>query len=133
MPDCVSMRVPGAFNRQCLYLAVFIVVILLVIAVFFCKPIFFQEGNPLAVLSAIAALEFTGTNLVRIEGPDLKYIQKHGPEDPLNAYLSGLGWAWADRLGAAIFYKKEGQTLYVEARKLTRRYVVYQLDREPQQ
>lgn len=127
------MSVPGAINRQCLILAVFIVVILLVIAAFFCGPIFFQEGDPLAVLSAITALEFSGAKLARIEGPEVKYIQKCGPEDPLNAYLSGFGWAWTDRLGGAIFYKKEGHTLSVEARRLTRRYVVYQLDRDPKQ
>lgn len=93
--------------------------------------IIFQEGNPFPVIQALAGLEFSEESIVRIAGSDVKYVQKVGPETHLTEYLAGYEWAYRERLGAAIFYDKDELTLFAEARMLTRRYVVYQLDREP--
>ncbi len=85
----------------------------------------FQEGNPLPVFRAIVKLELTGTEIVPFA--ENKLLQKAGPETPLSDYLSVQGWIFKDRLGSAIFYEKNDESLSVCSRMLTRRYVVYEL------
>jgi len=109
---------------------VFVVMFFLVLA-FFSSPIFFQEGYALPVLRALAAVEFLNRDLARIDGPAIKYLQKEGPVATLTDYLAGYGWVFKDQLGSAIFYERNGQTLYVKTRQLTRFYSVYELDQEP--
>lgn len=117
-------------GKRAAILLVFVVMLFLVLA-FFASPIFFQEGNALPVLRALAAVEFLNRDLARIDGPVIKYLQKDGPAAPLTDYLAGHGWVFKDQLGSAIFYERNGQTLSVQARKLTRFYTVYELDQEP--
>ncbi|MBS3948141.1 MAG: hypothetical protein KGZ57_07585 [Dethiobacter sp.] len=117
-------------GKRAAILLVFVVMLFLVLA-FFPSPIFFQEGNALPVLRALAAVEFLNRDLARIDGLVIKYLQKDGPAAPLTDYLAGHGWVFKDQLGSAIFYERNGQTLSVKARKLTRFYTVYELDQEP--
>ncbi len=118
-------------SRRTLVLFGFALVILAFAVALLFGAIIFQEGNPFPVVQALARIELGGADVARISGPAVKYIQKVGPEEPLSEHLSGCGWAFRERLGAAIFYDRDGSTLTAEARMLTRRYVVYELDREP--
>ena len=118
-------------GKRAAILLVFVVMLFLVLA-FFASPIFFQEGNALPVLRALAAVEFLNRDLALIDGPVIKYLQKDGPVAPLTDYLAGHGWVFKDQLGSAIFYERNGQTLSVKVRKLTRFYTVYELEQEPE-
>jgi hypothetical protein len=109
---------------------VFVIMLFLILA-FFSSPIFFQEGNPLPVLRALIAVEFLNRDLARIDGSAIKYLQKDGSVAPLTDYLAGDGWVFKDQLGSAIFYERNGHTLSVKARKLTRFYTAYELDQKP--
>ena len=93
--------------------------------------IIFQEGNPLPLLSVIMKLEFSDQDIIRMNGQGYRLLQKFGPEDQLTEYLAGFDWILSERLGSCLCYEKNGQKLTAEARMFTRRYVVYELDREP--
>lgn len=118
-------------GKRTLVLAVFAMAILVFTMALLFGAIIFQEGNPFPVIEALSRLEFSDDSIVRIKGSDVKYIQKSGPETPLTEYVAGYEWTFRERLGAGIFYEKDELSLFAEARMLTRRYVVYVLDREP--
>jgi hypothetical protein len=126
------MNEQGAVKgKRALVLSVFALGILFFAVALLFGAIIFQEGNPVPVLQALARLELSEEPITRITGADVKYIQTVGPETPLTEYLAAYGWSFRERLGAGIFYQKRDSALFAEARMLTRRYVVYQLDREP--
>lgn len=58
-----------------------------------------------------------------------KLIQKTGSEEALSEYLARYGWELKDRFGAAIFYHREDSDLLIEARMLSRFYIIYELDK----
>ena len=117
--------------KRTLLLVGFALAVLAFAAALLFGAVLFQEGNPVPVAQALSRLELSGDRLVRIAGEPVKYVQKAGPEEPLTEYLAARGWELQERLGAAVFYEKENETLFAESRMLTRRYVVYELDREP--
>lgn len=89
-----------------------LILLMLVVAVLNIKILYlFQEGNPLPVLWAIIKLELTDADIVQFTKN--KFIQKAGSESPLTDYLAEQGWTFKDRLGAGIFYTKDGANLYV--------------------
>ncbi len=102
-------------------------VVLLAAFFFFYHPIITQEGNPGPVATGIIKLELSGEEIVPLPGRLL--LQKAGPITPLKAYLAGYGWIYSDQLGSGIFFQRRGEELFVHARMLTRRYVVYESDR----
>jgi hypothetical protein len=118
------------FTRT-LILLVFAVVVFSVAFLILFGEIIVQEGNPYHIIRAALVLELTGAEIVPVSSAGTKLIQKTGPEEPLTAYLSALGWSFRERLGAVVFYEKDDATLSAEARMLTRRYVVFELDRNP--
>lgn len=124
------MRRKAAKGRSRILL-VFAVVILIFACFVLFGEIFFQEGNPFQVIRAALQLEMTGAGIVPVSGEEALFIQKVGDEDPLTEFLAGHGWVYRERLGSAIFYDRDEETLYVETRMLTRRYVVYELDQQP--
>ncbi|HAA89415.1 MAG: hypothetical protein XD63_1670 [Thermoanaerobacterales bacterium 50_218] len=104
------------------------------LGVYWCWPKFltiFQEGNPLPVALAVAKLELTGAEIVSVTPDETRLIQKSGTEEPLTRFLAERGWRFKDRLGAAIFYERDGRTLLVGSRMFTRRYVIYVLKERP--
>lgn len=112
-------------------LIVFAVVVLLVTFLILFGEILIQEGNPVPVICAVIKLELTGAEIVPVTQDQMKLMQKTGPEGPLTEYLAARGWVFKDRLGAGIFYARNGDDLFAEARMLTRRYVIFELDRSP--
>ncbi|QUL98728.1 MAG: hypothetical protein IMF26_01175 [Candidatus Fermentithermobacillus carboniphilus] len=85
----------------------------------------------MAVLIGILRLELGNKDIVLISDSDHKFIARDGSEEPLTKLLAAYGWQFVDRLGSGIFYRRDGQTLYVDARMFTRRYVIYDLEHHP--
>lgn len=116
-----------ASKTRTVLLVVFAAFVIFVALVILAGEVIVQEGNPLPVIRAVLKLELTGADIVPLNEDGSKLIQKAGPEDPLTKYLAASGWVFRERLGAAIFYEKDSKKLTVEARMLTRRYVVFEL------
>jgi hypothetical protein len=117
--------------RRALILTVFAALVLIVAFFAIFANIIFQEGNPLPLLNAIIKLEFADEYITRLTGEGCRLLQQSGPENELTRYLAGYDWVLADQMGSHLCYERNGQTLTAEARMFTRRYVVYELDREP--
>ncbi len=125
------MTKKSASRKRTLILFLFALIITAAVFWVVFQSILFQEGNPLQVIRAVSMLERSGDKLVRIPGEEIKYIQKAASEEPLSDYLVSKGWTFLERLGSSIFFEKDDETLCVETRMLTRRYLVYELDLEP--
>lgn len=117
--------------RRTAILGAFAVLVLITAVIAIFGGILFQEGNPIPVLRAVYNLEWSEYRIVPLAGSEIKLLQKSGSEEPLTEYLADYGWLFRERLGAALFYDQNEETLFAEARMLTRRYVIYELDREP--
>ncbi len=119
------------YKRTQVLIGFALVVLVFAVAILF-GAIFFQEGNPVPVVQALSRLEFSDESVTLIPGEPVKFVAQAGStHEPLTDYLSEHGWHFQDRLGAAILYGQGQEVLYVETRMLTRRYVVYELDRAP--
>ncbi len=124
----IAMKVESKLMKR-LYsyplLALLLLILFLLIVA--AAPVVFQEGTPFQVLAGIIQVELTMSDVVQFS--EHKLLQKTGPETPLNMFLAGHGWTFKDRLGAGLFYHRGSEELFVEARMLTRRYIVYEFDR----
>ncbi|WAM36923.1 hypothetical protein [Caldicellulosiruptor acetigenus] len=108
-------------------LAIFCIAVLVVLF-FNVKLLYiFQEGNPIPLGLAIFRLEYGHLEVVTFAKN--KLVQKEGKETLLTSYLKKFGWEFSDRLGSVILYKKGNETLIVKARYFTRRYIVYELNK----
>ncbi len=104
-------------------------ILITMIAIFFIAygPIIFQEGNPLPVISGIIKLQLTSKDIVEIS--EKKLIQKTGDDWLLNSYLEDKGWNYRERLGAGIFYERNGEDLFFTTRMYTRYYIVHETEK----
>jgi hypothetical protein len=89
--------------------------------------VLFQEGNPLAVASAIVKLEVTNSEYEKISGSNQKYIasfEGNGARE-LKLYMKEKGWKFKEQFGSGYMFQKDDRTITVGTRKFTKRYYVW--------
>jgi hypothetical protein len=89
--------------------------------------VLFQEGNPLAVATAIVKLEVTNSEYEKISGLNQKYIARfegNGARE-LKLYMKKNGWKYKEQFGSGYMFHKDDRTITVSTRKFTKRYYVW--------
>lgn len=117
------------------YVALALAVAATVLGIYY-APLIYREsyGKPFAFMWAVIKLEITDANLVAVTSDSTIMMQECCPEPltkSLTDFVSARGWTYKDQMGAGIFYEKGDTRLRVISRMLSRRYVVYHLDRTP--
>ncbi len=90
-------------------------------------PVIFQEGNPFPVFAAIIKVELSSSDIAPVSAT--KYLQKRGSTEHFKRLMASKGWYLVEQLGAGHFFAQNGETLFVESRMFTGRYVVYELEK----
>lgn len=123
-------------NKHIMIISAVLIPLLLLTLVF--KGTIFQEGNPLPVALGILKLNFSNEKIVCVSNNPPKFIVKYN-KTPSEAYpilfegsghdayvdkMKEEGWIYNGQQASNIVFKKDGRTLKVEFRMLTRNYVV---------
>ncbi|MDQ0257721.1 cytochrome c-type biogenesis protein CcmE [Evansella vedderi] len=98
----------------------------------FYGKVWFQEGNPIPLLTSIVKLEFSNDNFVQYSTTPEAYISKSkgNRQELIEGKMGEKDWILIDQMGNAYFFEKKDERKVVTTRQYTRRYFVWEVEVE---
>lgn len=91
-----------------------------------------QEKDTAAILLTAWQMNRQKLDMKNVDSSGRRWLMRVGARyKPLDNYLKQKGWQHFDQMGAIGIYKKNGQTMKVNFRMYTRKYMICQADRQP--
>ena len=92
------------------------------------SSVIFQEGNPCPQINGIAQLTFGKSDIVKLSGPDNKYLTKNrGGWESIDSFLKNEGYEFTEQMGSGYFYRSSSSDIVMTRRQYSRFYVIWKI------
>lgn len=92
--------------------------------------ILMQEEGTIRLVLAVSILDFTSRDYVEFDETEYvtRYVSKNDTKpDIIKKVLSDLGWSYQTKEGAALYFKRDKETVVVETNLFTDNYFFWDL------
>lgn len=90
------------------------------------SAVIFQEGNPWLQIKGIAQLSFSNTDMVKLSGPDSKYMtESRNGQEIIKDFMKNKGYEFIEQMGAGYLFDSPVGNAIVTQRQYSRFYSLW--------